>query len=68
MDELIGQIQSEIDPKKRQAMISEAFRIHKEDFGHIPLHQQSLAWAVRENVQVIQSPDGILRLRYVRVR
>ena len=68
VDELIGQIQSEIDPKKRQAMISEAFRIHKEEFGHIPLHQQSLAWAVRENVQLIQSPDGILRLRYVRVR
>ena len=25
-------------------MISEAFKIHAEDIGHIPLHQQMLTW------------------------
>ena len=26
-------------------MIREAFKIHQDDVGHIPLHQQALAWA-----------------------
>jgi ABC-type transport system substrate-binding protein len=29
---------------KRTAMIHEAFRIHSDDIGHLPLHQQALAW------------------------
>ena len=30
---------------KRNEMIREAFKIHQDDVGHIPLHQQALAWA-----------------------
>ena len=31
-------------------MIHEAFKIHQDDIGHIPLHQQSLAWGVKKNI------------------
>jgi peptide/nickel transport system substrate-binding protein len=68
VDELIDKVAYENDPEKRQAMISEAFRIHKEEFGHIPLHQQALAWGVRDGVELFQAPDNILRLYYVNVK
>ncbi len=67
VDELGRLIESETDPEKRQAMIDEAFRIHKEDVGHIPLHQQPLSWGVRDGIALVQRPDNVLDLRYVRV-
>ncbi|HMA89969.1 MAG TPA: ABC transporter substrate-binding protein [Burkholderiales bacterium] len=68
IDELTAAIASETDPKKRQAMISEAFRIHKEDFGHIPLHQQALAWGMKRTVELVQLPDNFNYLRWVRIK
>ena len=47
LDELTLKIQSETDQKKRNDMIREAFKIHQDDVGHIPLHQQALAWALQ---------------------
>ncbi|HKO07656.1 MAG TPA: ABC transporter substrate-binding protein, partial [Alphaproteobacteria bacterium] len=67
LDELVGQIQSEVDPKKRNAEIAEAFKIHKEDFGHIPLHQQALAWGIKDNVQLVQLPDNVFVWNWVKV-
>jgi peptide/nickel transport system substrate-binding protein len=65
--ELTQQIKTEMDPEERQAMITEAFRIHKEDVGHIPLHQQALAWGVRTDTveEIIQRPFNDVDLRYV---
>ena len=48
IDELVLKIQSETDQKKRNEMIREAFKIHQDDVGHIPLHQQALAWAYEQ--------------------
>ena len=68
VDELTAAIASETDPNKRQAMISEAFRIHQEDVGHIPLHQQALAWGMKKNVELVQLPDNFNYLRWVRIK
>jgi peptide/nickel transport system substrate-binding protein len=45
LDELTTKIQTETDKAKRNEMIREAFKIQQDDVGHIPLHQQALAWA-----------------------
>ncbi|GAB4169795.1 MAG: ABC transporter substrate-binding protein [Thalassobaculales bacterium] len=67
--ELAGLIAVETNMDKRNAMISEAMKIHKEEFGHIPLHQQALAWAVRDTVDYIwQRPFNDVDLRYVRMK
>jgi peptide/nickel transport system substrate-binding protein len=66
-DELTRMVRTEIDPAKRQALISEAFRIHKDEIGHLPLHQQPFAWAVRNNVRVVQRPDDALVFNWVRM-
>jgi len=68
VDELTRQIASETDPAKRQAMISEAFKIHAEDIGHIPLHQQALTWGMKKNVELVQLPDNFNYLRWVVVK
>jgi peptide/nickel transport system substrate-binding protein len=67
VDALTAQAAQEIVPAKRQALISEAFTLHKADIGEIPLHQQAIAWGVRPNVQVEQRPDDYLDLRRVRI-
>ena len=67
VDELTQAIAGETDAKKRQAMISEAFKIAKEDVGHLPLHQQPLSWGVSDRVSAAQRADNVLDLRFVTV-
>jgi len=67
-DDLSDKIEQETDKAKRDAMIVEAHKIHKEDFGHIPLHQQAVVWAARDNIELNQLADNFFPLRYVRVK
>lgn len=68
VDELTLKIASETDQAKRNAMIKEAYAIHSEDVGHLPLHQQALAWGVGNNVQLIQRADNQMPFRYMSVK
>jgi peptide/nickel transport system substrate-binding protein len=67
-DELTAKVQSETDDAKRNAMIREAFKIHQDDIGHIPLHQQALAWGLRRNVSLVQLPDNRMFFKWVTVK
>jgi peptide/nickel transport system substrate-binding protein len=66
-DALIDQVKTEIDEKKRDAAMKEAQRIHYDDIGHIPLHQQVIPWAMRTNVTVFHRADNRLDARYVKI-
>ncbi len=68
VDELTLKIQSETDKTKRDAMIKEAFTLHADDIGHLPLHQQALAWGVANNVQLVQLADNGMPFRYMSVK
>ena len=70
VEELTEEIKTELDPEKRAALIREAFQIHKDDFGHLPLHQQALAWGVRSDTveEVVQRPFNDVDLRYVKLK
>ena len=52
-----------INPKRN--VPDEAFKIHKDEVGHIPLHQQPLSWGVSEKIKLVQRPDNVLDLRYI---
>ena len=66
VEELTKAIGVEMDPAKRKAMMLEALKIHKDDFGHIPLHQQATVWAARDSVAAIQqSPLDFVYLKDV---
>jgi peptide/nickel transport system substrate-binding protein len=68
LDELTLKIQSETDQAKRNDMIREAFKIHQDDVGHIPLHQQALAWAVSNKVTLVQLPDNRMFFKWVTLK
>jgi peptide/nickel transport system substrate-binding protein len=67
-DELADKVEQETDKEKRDAMIAEAHKLHTDDIGHIPLHQQAIVWAVRSNIEVVQPSDNFFPLRYVTVK
>jgi peptide/nickel transport system substrate-binding protein len=68
IDEMTSKIQGETDVAKRNAMIAEAFKIHAEDFGHIPLHQQALAWAMKKSVELTQLPDNFMPYKWITLK
>ena len=67
IDELLPQIQQEIDPAARQAMIDEVVQISQEEVAYIPLYTQPLIWAAKENVDLTQRADNFFLLRWVTV-
>ncbi|MEY2800784.1 MAG: hypothetical protein RL513_368 [Pseudomonadota bacterium] len=68
VDELTVKIQSETDKAKRDAMIKEAFKLHSEDIGHLPLHQQALAWGVSRKVDLVQLADNFMPFKWITVK
>ena len=68
IDELTQKIQSETEQNKRNAMIAEAFKLHADDIGHLPLHQQALAWAMKKNVTLVQLADNFMPFKWISVK
>jgi len=68
LDELTQKIQSETDEKKRNDYIREAFKLHQDDVGHIPLHQQALAWGFSNKVSLTQLPDNRMFFKWVMLK
>ncbi len=58
VDELAKQISAEIDTKKRDGLIYDAFKILHEEVGLLPLHQQALNWGVSKSVSIPQRADN----------
>jgi len=67
VDELIKKIQVENDPSQRDAMIREVATLHADDIGHIPLHQQSLAWGVSKKIKIAQRADNYMFYKWIDV-
>jgi len=67
VDELTNLVASETDDKKRNEMIREALKIHQDEVGHLPLHQQAINWAAKKNVELVQWPDNGMPWKFVKV-
>lgn len=67
VEKLASQIAVETDGARRMQLIGEVLRIHKEDFGHIPIHQPMVVWGVRAGVDLKVSPSDQILLRYVKI-
>ena len=67
VDELTQKIASETDLKMRNEMVREALKIHQDEVGHLPLHQQALNWAAKKNVDLVQWPDNGMPWKFVKV-
>jgi peptide/nickel transport system substrate-binding protein len=67
VDELTQKIGSETDLKKRNEMIHEALKIHQDEIGHLPLHQQALNWGMKKTIDVVQMPNNDMIWKFVKV-
>jgi peptide/nickel transport system substrate-binding protein len=67
IDELTDMVSVELDPAKRTAMMTEALTIARDDVAMIALHQQPLAWGVRDGVHLKVSADNKPRLWYATI-
>ena len=68
VDALTAAVQSETDSARRNALIREALALHAKDIGHIPLHQQALAWGMKKNIALVQLPDNMMPFKWVVVK
>jgi peptide/nickel transport system substrate-binding protein len=68
LDELTDRISVETDQAKRNEMIDQAGQILQHDLPTIPLHQQVIVWAARNNVDLAQLADNFFPFRYVTVK
>ncbi len=67
IDALTDNVAVELDQGKRTAMMTEALGIAKEDVAIIPLHQQPLAWGLRDGITLKVTADNKPRLWYATV-
>jgi peptide/nickel transport system substrate-binding protein len=67
VDELTAAILVETDPDKRNDLIKQAFEITTSEVAYIPLHQQGLAWGVRDGVNVVQRADNQFKFRFITI-
>lgn len=66
-DALITRIKTETDEAKRDEAIHQVLTIHAQEFGHIPLHDQVIPWAMKKNVNVVHRADNRLTVEWVTI-
>ncbi|HEY1227277.1 MAG TPA: ABC transporter substrate-binding protein, partial [Ramlibacter sp.] len=66
-DQLTRAVQAETDKAKRMAMIKEGIELHAADIGHIPLHQQALAWGMGKKVDLVQLADNFMVFKWISI-
>jgi peptide/nickel transport system substrate-binding protein len=67
LDKLTLAIQGETDKAKRNDLIKQAFKIHHDDIGHLPMHQQSLAWGVSKKISLVQLADNFMPFKWITI-
>lgn len=67
VDALIDEIKVETDVAKRDAAIAKVLTIHANEYGHIPLHDQVIPWAMGKNVEVVHRADNRLVAEWVKI-
>jgi len=68
LDALAKKIQSESDETTRNAMIRQAFAIHADEVGHLPLHQQALAWGIAKKITLTQMANNYMPFKWISVK
>jgi peptide/nickel transport system substrate-binding protein len=68
VDQLIDAIRVEPDLAQRRAKTGEVLRLLTDELALVPLYRRKLTWVMRPNIDVVQWPNDVLELRWVRIR
>jgi peptide/nickel transport system substrate-binding protein len=67
LDEIIDAIAAEPDLAQRRRRVGEALQLMQQDQPLLPLYRIKHSWVMKPQVQVVQWPNGLLELRWVRL-
>ena len=67
LDGLIESMNTEMDMKKRDAMMREALMITRDQYYYVPLHHQARPWAMKKKVSTVYKADDRPESRFARV-
>ncbi len=67
LDQLIDAMKTEMDPRKRDAMIREALTAVRDEAYYVPLHHQLRPWAMKKNVTTLHRADDRPEARFAKV-
>jgi peptide/nickel transport system substrate-binding protein len=68
LDDLADKIAIETDQAKRNDMIKQSILLLQKEIPTVPLHQQVIVWAAKNNIDLAQPADNFLPFRYVKVK
>ncbi|MDA1117894.1 MAG: ABC transporter substrate-binding protein [Proteobacteria bacterium] len=67
IDALVDAIKTELDVKKRDAMLREGLVATRDNYYYVPLHHQLRPWAMKKNVTAVHNAVDRHESRYTRV-
>jgi peptide/nickel transport system substrate-binding protein len=67
MDALVERIKKETDLQNRNELIEKALLLSHQDVSHLPLHNQTIPWAMKKNVEMVHRADNRIDWRLVKV-
>lgn len=67
VDELIRAQRAEPIADKRKALITQIFKISKDNVVYSPLYTETHVWGIRDRVRITPRPDGLVRLRDITI-
>jgi peptide/nickel transport system substrate-binding protein len=67
IDALVDAMKTELDAKKRDAMLREALVATRDSYYYVPLHHQLRPWAMKRNVTAVHNAVDRHEARYTRV-
>jgi peptide/nickel transport system substrate-binding protein len=67
VDELIRAQRAGLDSKQRQALISEIWRITRDNVVYSLLYNETHVWGLRDRIRMTPRPDGIVRVRDIEI-
>lgn len=67
MDALVERIKKETDLVNRNELIEKALLLSHQDVSHLPLHNQTIPWAMKKNVDMVHRADNRIDWRLVKI-
>lgn len=62
-DELVRAQRAEPNAEKRKALISQIWKLSKDNVVYSPLYAETHVWGIRDRVRIAPRPDGLVRLQ-----
>jgi peptide/nickel transport system substrate-binding protein len=67
VDKLIRAQRAEPQADKRRALITQVWKISKDNVVYSPLYTETHVWGIRDRVRITPRPDGLVRLRDIEI-